>query len=95
MPTRKSKEEKDYHNKVAQLTCMARGCNSTEVMVHHKTGAGMALRSSHYDVMPLCHYHHQGGNFGECVHNGTKTFERKYGSQRAMVRLTKYLLGFK
>ena len=42
----------------------------------------MGRRSSHADVLPLCHHHHQGK---EGVHHiGKNTWEDKYGTQREL-----------
>ena len=34
------------------------GCSAMGVEVHHRTGAGMALRASDRDAMPLCRQCH-------------------------------------
>jgi hypothetical protein len=45
----------------------------------------MGRKASNYETIPLCPYHHRLGPFGEAVHNGTRTFEAKYGAQREML----------
>lgn len=77
--------EREHMGKVASLGCIICGKPAT---VHHITGAGMGLRASHYDTIPLCPYHHQHGPFGHAVHNGTKTFEKNYGTQRELLERT-------
>ena len=37
----------------------------------------MGRRSSHFEVIPLCHEHHQG-NTG--IHMDKKNFEKEYGT---------------
>jgi len=54
--------------------------------IHHKTGAGMGLRADNKDTMGLCHSHHRTGKFGHAVHNGTKTFEKNYGTQDELIQ---------
>lgn len=85
--------EKAHMEKVAALGCVAGAV--TEVgrcgrpaEVHHLTGAGMGLRSSHYETIPLCPHHHRTGPFGHAVHNGTRTFEDRYGYQRELLEVT-------
>lgn len=54
----------------------------------------MALKSSNYDVMPLCPEHHRQGKFGECLDVGTKTFEAKYATQDQMIAEVQAELGY-
>jgi len=83
--------EKAYMDKVARLGCMICG---KPPHLHHVTGAGMGLKSSNYDVIPLCPYHHQQGGYGEAVHNGTKEFESRYGTQAEMLEKVRQMLRF-
>lgn len=86
-----TKAEKAHMGRVAALRCILPMCGGAAT-VHHKTGAGGALRSSHWETMPLCPHHHQNGPFGEAVHNGTKTFESKYGTQDELIDRTYHKL---
>ena len=91
-----TKEERLYLAQVALLPCSVsnRDCGG-RLEVHHKTGAGMAQRASHYDTMPLCFNHHSAQTplpFGHSVHKGTKSFEERYGSQDEMIAKTKALI---
>jgi len=86
----KTKAEKAYHAKVAELPCAACGAEPPS-LVHHKTGAGMGLKASHWNVMPLCPMCHQYGK--NAVHASLKNFTKIYGSQDEMIRLTKEQLG--
>lgn len=81
--------EKEHIGRVASLGCLI--CRRP-AEVHHLTGAGMGKRASHFDTIPLCPYHHRQGPHGEAVHNGTKTFEAKYGTQEEMLEKTRRLL---
>lgn len=85
----KTTAEKAYHARVAALGCILCGAPAT---IHHKTGAGMGLRASHYDVIPLCPMHHQHGGYGVAVHAGTKEWERRYGTQDALIEQVKRML---
>lgn len=87
MPRKKTKSEKEYHAKVAQAGCVI--CGITPCEVHHKTGAGMGLRASHYDVIGLCPKHHRNGGYGVAVHGGVKEFEKIHGTQDALIEKTR------
>lgn len=78
-------------SKVAELPCAACGVHLVEL--HHPTGAGMGLRASNYDVIPLCPKHHRTGGYGVAVHAGQKAWEEKYGTQAEMLARTRELLG--
>ena len=88
MPSKKhtpTKDEREHKGRVAKLGCLV--CYRP-AQVHHKTGAGWALRATDWHTMPLCPYHHTDGPHGECVHRGTPTFEGKYGTQDEMIART-------
>lgn len=96
MKKTKTKEEKIYLSKVAKLPCSISDKNcGGRVEIHHRTNAGMGLRASHYDTMPLCFNHHSAQTplaFGDAVHKGTKTFEKKYGTQDDLIKQTQEML---
>jgi len=80
----KTKEEEAHLNNVASLSCAV--CGDTAVEVHHKTGAGMGLRASHFETMPLCVNHHRGQ---EGIHTiGRKQWEELYGTQDDLIQWT-------
>jgi len=87
-----TKADKEWYDKIVQLGCIVCGAPA---IVHHLTGAGMGLRSNNLDSIPLCPSHHNMGDFGECVHNGTKTFEENYGTQEELLEKTRRLLNVK
>jgi hypothetical protein len=62
------------------------------VEVHHciggRFGSGMGKRSSHFHVIPLCLKCHRHGDYGHCVHNGTREFEKNYKTQEQMLKET-------
>jgi hypothetical protein len=77
-------KDKKYFAKVTELGCCI--CRQPP-QIHHCTGAGMGLRSSNRDVMPLCHYHHVGA---EGIHTiGVRTWEKKYGTQEYWINWTR------
>lgn len=82
--------ERAHHAKVAQYPCMV--CEAWPVELHHPLGAGFGLRGGHMDVLPLCPFHHRLGPFGEAIHNGTKTFEAKYGTHAELLQRLKTMM---
>ena len=92
------KVSEDWYAKVRSLPCRVRMLGYGyecfgQIVHHHKTGAGGALKSEYWKTMPLCIGHHTSNNFGKAVHNGTKTFETNYESQDGMILNTFELLG--
>ena len=88
------KAESAWMDDVSRLGCIVcrnTGRGETPAMVHHiqDGSTGIAQRASNYETIPLCFYHHQDGPFGEAVHNGTKTFEKNYGTQRELLEQTR------
>lgn len=74
-------KEKKHMNAVAELgcaVCRRMGYEGTPAELHHpRKGVGMAQRSNHMSVLPLCCEHHRG-NMG--IHGmGRKAFEAHYG----------------
>jgi len=77
----KTKEEKDYHEYIASLPCVA--CGDSPVHVHHcRFSAGIGQRGSHYFVLPLCPACHQGK---EGIHGSPKIFEMRNGSEEQLL----------
>lgn len=81
-----SRKEREWYAKVVENGCFI--CSAPAV-VHHKTGAGMGLKAHYKDTMPLCPAHHNMGDYGHCVHFGTKTFEKNYFTQDYMIEQTR------
>lgn len=82
-------------SKVASLGCLAcrsLGYHDTPAECHHINANGIALRSSNLDVIPLCHIHHRTGGHGVAIHAGKKTFEEQFGTEAALLELTRLLL---
>lgn len=82
---------------VAQLNCIV--CSEfglkrkTRVEVHHFIGCGIGKKASDWLTIPLCNSHHTSGKYGEAIHNGQEAFEKKYGSQLELLKLTNQKLG--
>ena len=60
--------------------------------VHHETGAGMALKASDFETMPLCPTHHQFGGYGFAILAGQKRWENLYGNQDQHIEATRKLI---
>lgn len=82
-----NKQEREHLKKVAALRCII--CFDP-ACAHHHTGAGMALKASHYETLPLCNHHHTGA---QGIHQiGVKEWEAKYGTQDELIKRTKIML---
>ena len=75
--------EKRHMGKVAEMGCLI--CQAP-AQVHHVHGHAFGSKSN-WRVVPLCYLHHHMGPFGHCVHMGTKTFEKNYMTQEAMLAI--------
>ena len=76
-------------DKIAALGCLI--CGRPAEIHHVRMGVGMGQRGK--EVIPLCEKHHRLGPFGECAHNGAKTFAKKYGTELEMVEKVNLLIG--
>jgi hypothetical protein len=88
--------EREHMDKIANMDCIIyNGDCAGHTIVHHKTNAGMGLRASHFDTMPICWAHHDAQtslDFGHSVHKGTKVFEKRYGTQAELLKKTNQML---
>ena len=81
-------EERKWMIQVADYGCVA--CEQDGLIrpaeIHHirslKTGSGIGLRPSHFNILPLCSVHHRTGKIS--VHLGKKAFEQKYGTEEQL-----------
>ena len=89
-----TKKEAEHMDKVSQLGCIVcRNTNGsiTPAEIHHiKNNTGVGRKSSHYEVIPLCHYHHTGSE--DAYHHSPKKFTEKFGSQQDLLKETLELL---
>lgn len=90
-----TKAEKRHLNAVADLGCIlcaVLGTPGTPAEIHHlRDGQGMGQRSSHFDAIGLCAYHHRGD---EGYHGmGKRRFEAVYGvTERQLLSNVRRLL---
>ena len=82
-----TKAESDHMGLVAELGCCV--CKRP-AQVHHVGNQG--VRASHYETIPLCPYHHMDGPHGEAIHQGRRTWESRYGTERELLAKTLTLL---
>lgn len=91
-----TKAEKEHMGKVAALGCICCKLHHhvfTEAQVHHATGLkyrSFGKKASNFDVLPLCHTHHQG-SFG-IHHLGMRTWEGMFGSQEYLLAVVNQTL---
>ena len=77
-------------SRIAALGCLL--CGRPSELHHLRAGMGMGQRNTDENVIGLCPYHHRTGPFGEAIHNGYKTFCKKYGSEATLLaKLNKIL----
>ena len=84
-----TKADKQRWDKLRRLGCII--CRKPPE-IHHLTSAGMGLRSEHVKTIPLCFSCHRTGGHGVAIHAGTKTWEKKYGTQEELLEITNQLL---
>ena len=90
----KTKAEKHHLSKVAALGCIAcrkLGYDDTPAEIHHiRSGMGLSQRNDHFHVLPLCPHHHRHGK--DAVHQSKALFEKKFGTEEALLKLVNNLL---
>ena len=84
----KTKSERDYMSKVADLGCIC--CGQPAELHHPRKHTGLGLRSSHFDVIPLCPTHHRLGKVS--IHLGKAQFEHKFGTEKELLKKVKKAL---
>ena len=75
-----TKAEREHMNAVAELGCAI--CKRP-AQVHHVANQG--VRASHYETIPICGYHHTDGPHGEAIHQGRRTWEARFGTERELL----------
>lgn len=83
MSKRKTKDEQQWLNRVAELGCII--CKRP-AEIHHIGNGAMGKRSDHFSVLPLCEIHHRTGGHGVAVHAGRKTWESNFGTERELLQ---------
>jgi hypothetical protein len=85
----KTKNEILHLSRVASIGCIV--CGNAACVHHIRHGVGMALRSSHFDTIPLCYFHHQGKGGIHTI--GRRTWEQKNGTEEELLQKVRHLLG--
>lgn len=92
-PKRPKLDDRSRWDEIRALGCIISNSDcGGKLELHHPTGAGMGLKSSDKDVIPLCFNHHSAQtnlSYGHSVHKGTKVFESIYGTQKELLEKTK------
>ena len=79
---KKTQSEKDYHDYLASLPCIA--CGDYPVHVHHVRLMGQRS-NNHWFCLSLCPSCHQGK---DGIHDSKKTFEMRFGSEVELLAKT-------
>ena len=75
------KAEKEHLTRVAEMGCYV--CSRPAEIHHIRHQTGLAMRSSHYETIPLCPEHHRFGKVS--VHLGKKEFVKRYGTEQQIL----------
>lgn len=69
-------KDEAYLKFIRKSKCAVPGCTNVSVIAHHIYAAGLGLKASDYDTVPLCIYHHTGN---EGVHKlGLINFQNRF-----------------
>jgi hypothetical protein len=92
-PKQKRLRDEAYLARVRELPCCACSQQQTETEAHHRTGAGLGIKASDYETMPLCVLCHR-------VFHALKAMFRGWAKRRLrewqdkMIAQTQQTLGF-
>jgi len=73
--------ERKWMQQVAEMGCYV--CSKPAEIHHIRHQTGLAMRSSHYETIPLCPEHHRFGKVS--VHLGKKEFVKRYGTEQQIL----------
>lgn len=83
-------KEREHLSRVAALGCIAckkNGNYGTLAEIHHiREGKGKGQRATHFEVIPLCPYHHRLGPPGEAFHASPRRWVKKYGRETVLLK---------
>lgn len=85
------KAARQYVGLVKQLGCAvcgAPGPSDAHHVIHDRYGS---RKSSDFDVIPLCKFHHQDGP--EAIHNGKESWREKHGPDHGLIEVTRKRVG--
>ena len=93
-----TKAESAHMTRVAELGCIVlcgngMRCKRPAEIHHIRHRIGIGRRSSHFETIPLCDFHHRNGNYGEAIHAGKVAWEKRYGTELQLLEQTRQLLG--
>ena len=84
----KTKVDKQWLDDVSSLCCIAcrnAGLGASLAEIHHvRSGAGMAQRSAHTQVLPLCPRHHRAC-YPTGFHAAPKSWQAEHGSEETLL----------
>lgn len=85
------KAENDHIARVVGMGCIV--CvnleyGETPAVPHHIGNSSMGMKSTNYEVIPLCPHHHNQGPVGESVHSGRESFEANFGTEQELLLQT-------
>lgn len=92
-------EEKKHLGKVAELGCIAcllMGMPGTPAEIHHvRAGKGRGQRASHFEVIPLCPFHHRGTQHPHIpsIHLAKRAFIEQFGTEHELLDRVRRLIG--
>jgi len=92
-----TKKEKEFMNKIISLGCCV--CRNefgiySPAVIHHLNGK--TRKDAHFNTIGLCPAHHTDGPPGVAFHaTGKKTWEARYGTQKALLEQTEMLINEK
>ena len=92
-----TRNEKKHMNKVAELGCIActgMGFPDSPAELHHISNGMMSKRASHFEVIPLCHFHHRTGGYGNALHAGIKVWEIAFGTEADLLKQVHSEVGY-
>ncbi len=80
-----TKDEKKHLSKVIDIGCIV--CRNmgyhTPAEIHHIRNKTLGRRSSHYETIPLCPYHHRSSNYS--IHLNPKYFIKHFGTEQELL----------
>jgi hypothetical protein len=91
-----TKAEREHLARVAALSCVVcrnEGLGESPALCHHVNARAMGRKASHFDVLPLCHTHHDAGIYGVSVHAGLAEWERRHGTEQELLAQVREELG--
>tara|TARA_R110001632_G_scaffold83617_10_gene185004 strand:+ start:2151 stop:2450 length:300 start_codon:yes stop_codon:yes gene_type:complete len=86
-----SKAESKHIEKILSMgccVCVNLELGETPAVPHHISNNSMGMKSSNYEVIPLCPVHHTDGGYGVAVHQGRVQWEANFGTEQELLDQT-------